>query len=237
MNQNKTQDVDKLLDEALGNTAKNAFLNDFMLKGVSEQAKLVFLYCCFMEPQFISYKLLGDLFQRKNGETVLAIECLKRRGLLVEKTDKSIRGLEVGEEDGCCVTHRCLQEEMKQTKSDKERQEILTRIGECMVSNNRLITCDRNVTRKRDGKRIDANFRQAKHLIVQLSELKLDTNETLLNLFTTLNEKLGYFYMFYDVDYARALTCFQQVNEVMKERAAKKENNLGKAFLNVSNEF
>ena len=43
--------------------------------------------------------------------------------------------------------------------------------------------------------------------------------------------------MFYDVDYARALTCFQQVNEVMKERAAKRENNLGKAFLNVSKEF
>ena len=135
------------------------------------------------------------------------------------------------EEDGCFVTHRCLQEEMRQRlKSEIDRHEILTRIGECLLSNNRLITCDRNVTRKRDGRRVDANFRQAKHLIAQLSELELDTNETLLNLFTTLNEKLGYFYMFYDVDYARALTCFQQVNEVMKERAAKRENNLGKAF-------
>ena len=167
----------------------------------------------------------------------MAIQCLKRRGLLVETTDKSIRGLEAGEEDGCCVTHRCLQEEMKQTISGNERQEILTRIGECLLSNNRLITCDRNVTRKRDGKRIDANFRQAKHLIAQLSELKLDTNETLLNLFTTLNEKLGYFYMFYAVDYARALICFKQVNEVMKERAKKRENNSGRTFLNVSNEF
>ena len=89
------------------------------------------------------------------------------------------------------------------------------------------------MTRKRDGRRIDANFRQANHLIAQLSELKLDKNETLLNLFTTLNEKLGYFFMFYEVGYAKALECFQQVNKVMTERAEKRGNNFGKTFLNV----
>jgi hypothetical protein len=186
-----------------------------------------------MEPQFISYKLLGDLFQRKNGEPDVSIQYLMHRGLLVETTDKFIRGggVDYKEDDGCCVTHRCLQEEMKQTISGTdERQEILTRIGECLLSKNRLITCDRNVTRKRDGCRIDANFRQAKHLLAQLSELKLDTNETLLNLFTTLNEKLGYYYMFYEVDYAKALECFQQVNNVTTVRAEKSKNNRGKTI-------
>ena len=60
--------------------------------------------------------------------------------------------------------------------------------------------------------------------------LGIDTNETLLNLFTTLNEKLGYYYMFYEVDYAKALECFQQVSNVMNERAEKSKNNRGKTF-------
>jgi hypothetical protein len=52
------------------------------------------------------------------------------------------------EEDGCFVTHRCLQEEMRQ----RLKSEIdLTRIGECILSNNnRLITCDRNVRRNHE---------------------------------------------------------------------------------------
>ena len=206
----------------------NLFLEHFVFTGVSEQTKLVFLYCCFMDPQFIGYELLGDLFQQEVDDD---LQYLKRRGLLVDTTDKCIRGLELGgEEDGCFVTHRCLQEEMRQRlKSEIDRHEILTRIGECLLSNNRLITCDRNVTRKRDGKIIDANFRQAKHLIVQLSELKLDKkNKKLLSLFTELNEKLGYFYMFYEVNYTEALKCFEQV---MVERDNKmRENNLGKKF-------
>jgi hypothetical protein len=228
--------VDRLLTEALENSQEksekklNLFLEHFVFTGVSEQTKLVFLYCCFMDPQFISYELLGELFQQKEEDDLqTSIQYLIRRGLLVETTDKCIRGLELGGEDGCFVTHRCLQEEMRQRlKSEIDRHEILTRIGECLLSNKRLITCDRNVTRKRDGRRIDVNFRQVKHLIAQLSELKLDKNETLLNLFTTLNEKLGYFFLFYEVGYAKALECFQQVNEVMTERSKKGENNFGK---------
>ncbi len=50
------------------------------------------------------------------------------------------------EEDGCFVTHRCLQEEMRQQlKSEID----LTRIGESLLSNNnRLITCDRTCDKK-----------------------------------------------------------------------------------------
>ncbi len=66
----------------------------------------------------------------------------------------------------CFVTHRCLQEEMRQ----RLKSEIdLTRIGECLLSknNNRLITCDRTCDKKSwDEGRIDA-----KHLIAQLSEV------------------------------------------------------------------
>jgi hypothetical protein len=226
------------LTEALENSHQksekklNLSLEDFVFKGVSEQTKLVFLYCCFMDPQFIGYEFLGDLFQQEVDDD---LQFLKRRGLLVETTDKCIRGLELGgEEDGCFVTHRCLQEEMRQRlKSEIDRHEILTRIGECLLSNNRLITCDRNVTRKRDGRRVDANFRQAKHLIAQLSELELDKNESLLNLFTALNEKLGGFFMFYEVSYAKALECFQQVNKVMTERAEKRGNDFGKTFFKI----
>ena len=226
------------MSEALENSHQksekklNLSLEDFVFKGVSEQTKLVFLYCCFMDPQFIGYELLGELFQQEVDDD---LQFLKRRGLLVETTDKCIRGLELGgEEDGCFVTHRCLQEEMRQRlKREIDRHEILTRIGECLLSNNRLITCDRNVTRKRDGRRIDANFRQAKHLIAQLSELELDKNETILNLFTTLNEKLGHFFMFYEVNYAKALECFQQVNKVMTKRAEKRGNDFGKTFFKI----
>ena len=123
----------------------NLSLEDFVFKGVSEQTKLVFLYCCFMDPQFIGYELLGDLFQQEVDDD---LQYLKRRGLLVDTTDKCIRGLELGgEEDGCFVTHRCLQEEMRQ----RFKSEIgLTRIGECLLSknNNRLITCDRSCDKK-----------------------------------------------------------------------------------------
>ena len=49
-----------------------------------------------------------------------------------------------------CYTHPCLQEEMRQ----RLKSEIdLTRIGECLLlnnNNNRLITCDRNVTRNHE---------------------------------------------------------------------------------------
>ena len=123
---------------------------------------------------------------------------------------------------------------MRQTeRAEIDRHKILARIGDCLLAENRLITCDRTVTRKRDGMRIDANFRQAKHLIGQLSELELDKNETLLNLFTTLNEKLGHFFMFYEVNYAKALECFQQVNKVMNERAEKRGNDFGKTFFKI----
>ena len=196
-----------------------------MFKNVSEQAKLVFLYCCFMESKFISYELLGELFE---DELELSLDCLKRRGLLVKTTDKSI-GRD-GKETGYAVTHRCLREEMRQTeRGKKDLHRILARIGECLLAKNILITCDRTVTRLRDGKRIDANFRQAKYLMAQLLEFELDKNEDLLKLFTEINEKLGNYYIFYETDYAKALDCFQQVNEFMTKRNIM-ENNLGKTF-------
>ena len=188
-----------------------------------------------MESKFISYELLGELFQRDDDELDLSLDCLKRRGLLVKTTDKSI-GRD-GKEHGYVVTHQCLREEMRQTeRGKKDGHKILARIGECLMAKNRLITCDRSVTRLRDGKRIDANFRQAKYLMAQLSELELDKNEDFLMLFTEINEKLGNFYMFYEVDYTKALDCFQQVNVVMTERNIL-ENNLGKTFLKAFDVF
>jgi hypothetical protein len=245
--------VDKLLDEAIKDSTSNGkkkqtllFLEDFMFKTnseqeklvseqeklVSDQAKIVFLYCCFMESKFISYELLNELFQRDEDELDASLDFLMRRGLLVETTDKSI-GKE-GEEDGCMVTHRCLQEEMRQTeRAEIDRHKILARIGECLLAENRLITCDRTVTRKRDGMSIDANFRQAKHLLAELSKVELDKNSKLLKLFTEINEKLGYFYMFYEVNYAKALDCFKQVNKFMTKRNKKEGKKSGKLFFTM----
>jgi hypothetical protein len=235
LNENKFDKVDKLLDDAIENPTQSGtkkqrlFLEEFVFKDVSKQAKLVFLYCCFMESTFISYELLGELFQREEDELSASLASLRRRGLLVETTDKSI-GKE-GEEEGLMVTHRCLQEEMRLTeRAEIDRHKILARIGECLLAKNRLITCDRTVTRKRDGQRVDANFRQAKHLLAELSKVQLDKNERLFELFTEINEKLGYFYMFYEVNYAKALDCFKQVNKFMTKRNKKEGNKLGKTF-------
>ena len=218
LNANTVASVDELLEEIRivhnSNENKNEelFLEDYLFKEMPKDAKLVFEYCSFLEPTFIPFKLLYKLLTRKELQS--AVNFLERRGLLTYKEY----------EDGCSITHRHLQKEMRQRLSRQRNDEVLSEIGNCLAKS--VIACDRNVTRKRDEKRIDVDFRQVKHVVPQLeartvslphSELHVQLRDSL----TELNEKLGYFYFFYDVNYEKALVCFEKVKVAMDERHGK----------------
>ncbi len=227
LNANSVIDVDELLEEIKSvhssneNKDEELFLEDYLLKEMPKEAKRVFEYCSFLEPTFIPFKLLNKLLPRKELQS--AVNFLERRGLLI-KTDYKKH------EEGCSITHMHLQKEMRQRMSRQRNGELLAKIGKCLAES--VLACDRNVTRKRDEKRVDVDFKQVKHVVTQLedrtvsplpqSELHVQMRDSL----TELNEKLGYYYFFYDVSYEKALACFEKVNVAIKSDAKRDLGNL-----------
>ena len=173
------------------------------------ESQRVFAYCSYLEHKFIDFDLLNKLFPNDEDQLQDSVKILQQRGLIEEEA--------IGEREGCRVTHVCLQTEMKHfyhLGRDRENDDaILTRI--CLALRG-VIACDRHVRRE---ERIDLEFKQVKHVVAQL-EMKKTTNlsNELHDLYTELNEKLGYFYLFYEINYEKALACFEQVNEVMTKR-------------------
>ena len=158
----------------------------------------LFACCCFLEPNFIDGELLNELFpdMMNDDELQESLDFLESRGLI--ERDKS------GESVGYAITHRCLQKEMRKFYGER-CEEILNIIGECLAMRVKE-PCNRDVQKKES---IDLDFKQVKYLIIQL-----ETNTNLRDLFTNLNDRLGYFYLYYEINYKKALDCFEQVSSV-----------------------
>ena len=179
---------------------------------MSLEVQRLFAYFSYLEPNFIDCELLNELFPDDDDDLQKSLDYLERRGLIeLEERD---------ENSGYAITHRCLQKEMQHFYQGRESSEqILKRIAECLAKRVE-IPCNRHV---RKNRRIDLDFKQVKYVVTQL-----ETNKKLRDLLTELNEKLGYFYLFYEINYRKALDCFEQVSAVMQEQRYK--FSLGKCF-------
>ena len=171
---------------------------------MSIKVQRLFAYFSYFEPNFIDCELLNELFPHDDDDLQKSLDYLERRGLIeLEERDESV---------GYAITHRCLQKEMGHFYHGQGREsseQILKRIAGCLAKRVE-IPCNRHV---RKNRRIDLDFKQVKYVVTQL-----ETNKKLRDLLTELNEKLGYFYLFYEINYRKALDCFEQVSEVMQEQ-------------------
>ena len=162
----------------------------------------LFAYFSYLEPSLIDCELLIKLFPNDDDELQVSLNHLERRGLIkLERNDGK---------NGYAITHRCLQKEMRHFYHGQGREsseQILKRIAECLAKRVE-IPCDRHV---RKNRRIDLDFEQVKCVVTQL-----ETNTELRDLLTELNEKLGYFYLFYEINYRKALDCFEKVSTVVQ---------------------
>ena len=173
---------------------------------MSIQVQRLFAYFSYLEPNFIDCELLKKLFPNNDDELQVSLNHLERRGLIKLEKYSGV---------GYAITHRCLQKEMRHFYHGQGREsseQILKRIAECLAKRVE-IPCDRHV---RKNRRIDLDFEQVKCVVTQL-----ETNTKLRDLLTELNEKLGYFYLFYEINYRKALDCFEQVSAVMQEKRYK----------------
>jgi len=229
LNANDMASVDDLLEEikvvhsSNENKDEELFLEDCLFKEMPKEAKRVFEYCSFLEPTFIPFKLLDRLLTKgmkdERKELQSAVNFLERRGLLIKTDYKNY-------EEGCSITHMHLQKEMRQRMSRQRNGELLAKIGKCLAES--VLACDRNVTRKRDEKRVDVDFKQVKHVVAQLEDRTVSplSQSEFRDSLIELNEKLGYYYFFYDVSYEKALACFEKVNVAINKESERDLDNL-----------
>jgi hypothetical protein len=186
---------------------------DYLIKNMSKQVQRLFAYFSYLEPNFIDCELLKKLFPNDDDELQVSLNHLERRELIKLEKYSGV---------GYSITHRCLQKEMRHFYHGQDREsneQILKRIAECLAKRVEK-PCDRHV---RKEERVDFEFKQVKYIVAQLEE-----NKILRDLLTELNEKLGYFYFFYEINYNKALDCFEKVSAVMQEKRYK--FSLGKCF-------
>jgi hypothetical protein len=176
---------------------KNAFNQYFLSELPDEKIQDIFATCSFMDPSSINLDILDELYDNENLYTQL--EFLSDRGYIdIDYTNDTIS-----------VTHRKLQEKMKKIMSQEARNRILNKL--CGYFEDKVVEkFERNV---KQSEKCDAFYKQIKTVATYLANQSAEFGSFLAK----LNEKLGYYYLYYEVNLIGALKCFKQVNEIMNE--------------------
>ena len=175
---------------------KNAFNQYFLNELPDERIKNIFATCSFMDPSSIHFDILLGLYPDDTDNLFNSLECLSDRGFIdIDYTNETIS-----------VTHRKMQEKMQEIIPQDERNEILKKLGGYFEE--KLVEkCERNV---KQSEKCDAYYKQVKCVAAYLA----DQSQEFGCLLAKLNEKLGYYYFYYEVNYSKALECFEQVDEI-----------------------
>jgi hypothetical protein len=223
-----------ILDEIERDNKPTKEVQEYFLKKLPREQLNLLVYCSFFDPNFISLDLLNTLF----NDIVDSLECLSNDGLI--DIDRANRGIKL---------HNLVQNEVQQYLENNSndfdsKAEILNKIMTILNENSTNIS---NVTSNNDenASTIEQEYMQLK-TIWEFIDSKLKQNmkiETDKKQESDLLNKLGNYFLWYEIQYEKALEfylkCFEMRSNLYKgdhPDLAQSLNNLGVSYTSLGDD-